>query len=64
MRARKKDSLVSRDHHFNALLMEIKHAFTSGEKLFGKKRVAETAGMLKDTTHGWCNLRLTRLAGY
>ena len=48
---KKKDSLVSRDHHFHALLMEVKHAFVEagGEKLLGRKKVVETAGILKDT---------------
>ena len=36
---KKKDSLVSRDHHFHALLMEVKHAFSEagGEKLLGRR---------------------------
>lgn len=48
---KKKDSPVSRDHHFHVLLMEVKHAFVEagGEKLLGRKKVAETAGILKDT---------------
>ena len=47
----KEDPLVSRDHHFHALSMEVKHVFieAGGEKLLGRKKVAETAGVLKDT---------------
>ena len=47
---KKKDSLVCRDHHFHTLLMEVKHAFieAGGEKLLGRKKVAETTDILKD----------------
>ena len=48
---KKEDSLVSRDHHFHTLLMEVKHSFAEagGEKLLGRRKVAKTAGVLKDT---------------
>ena len=35
----KEDPLVSRDHHFHTLSMEVKHAFieAGGEKLLGRR---------------------------